>query len=260
MLSAERLEWILERIEEEGTVEVKTLSEALEVSVVTIRRDLDKLTNLGKVFRTHGGASLWRPSTQEERYTEKAIANHESKTDIAKEAVSLLQNGMSIILDAGTTTMEVARQIVAKRMKGVRVLTNDLVIAYYLFTIPDVEVIMIGGNVTRDVGSTEGMFATDLLKQVHCDRAFIGTSGMSLDYLLYTPTEEKVALKRQMMASADQSVLLLDKSKLGRSGLYRFADVDQFDVLVSDIKWSDGDRQGFKKKGVHVMSTKGGME
>ena len=95
------------------------------------------------------------------------------------------------------------------------------------------------------------MFATDLLKQVHCDRAFIGTSGMSLDYLLYTPTEEKVALKRQMMASADQSVLLLDKSKLGRSGLYRFADVDQFDVLVSICE--RGDRQGLRRICIEVQ-------
>lgn len=245
MLSFERLQFILKKLQYQDTVEVKALAEELNVSPITIRRDLDKLMRQGKITRIFGGAaSIVRPSAIELSFSEKEKQSLRVKQEIAYRASQMVEDKMSILLDSGTTTMALARLLTERVFTALRVITNDINIAYFLYTQEHIQTHMLGGEIVSQVGNTQGMFAVEQLKGLHCDIAFIGTSSIGNDLTLYTPTEEKVLLKKEMMGAASTSVLLVDSSKLGAVGSYKIVEVRDFDCCISDISW-DFDQQKF---------------
>lgn len=256
MLPSERQEEILNRLTKYRFASVEDLSSEFNVTPTTIRRDLEKLEESGLVVRSYGGARLKNEHQQEEPYAEKAVASLDSKRAIAGEAMKLVEDGMTVILDAGTTTMEIAKLLAVSGLH-VTAVTNDLPIASLLLSVPGIEVLVLGGKVIPETKSTQGELALQNFSSLNCDIAFIGTSAIQPDGVLYTPTEEKGVLKRKMIEKSGVSVLVTDASKYKKSGLYRVAELSDFDILITDIKWSAREKKNFKDLGIKLIQVKG---
>lgn len=184
MLAAERQAMIVELIRENGSVQVDELARELNVSSMTIRRDLVKLENSNMIERCHGGAV----AKQEVAYEKKQTSNKKSKTTIAGKCVEFVHPGDSVFLDAGTTTCEIAKRICD--IPDVIVVTNDLEIAQVLKN-SNAKVYICGGMLQKETGSLFGRYATEMLKDFRFDVGFFGAASINEDFQVTTPTHEK---------------------------------------------------------------------
>lgn len=248
MLPEERRILILNLLNQKGTVEVDKLAQHLNVSQMTIRRDLDMLTSRGLAFRTHGGAIL--PNTNDEVPLEEKLAtNIEAKKKIGEYAASLINENESIVLDAGTTCLSVAQNI--KTRKNITVITSDIRIVLELYQNPKIKLICTGGLVQPGVGAMVGLFTEKLVESVTVDKAFIGTSTVDDNMYISTPTMEKASLKRKYMKSSNISILLADSGKFGRSSLFRICNLKDFDMIISDSNLDQYFTDEMDKKGIN---------
>ena len=177
MFYQERQKKILEYIQEKPSVSVTELSSVFKVSAVTIRKDLNELSQDGMVERTHGGAISLNKSSYEETEDAKERMNIEKKQEIARKAVKLVEEGSTIILDAGSTTLELARLLAEERIKGVTVITYALNIANIFKQSREYNLVMIGGQFRHGMMSFVGPYAIQMLQSLYADRCFIGING-----------------------------------------------------------------------------------
>lgn len=250
MLPAERRNHILNVLQTKGKIEIEVLAAALDVSPMTIRRDLTLLEEQGRAHRTHGGAVLYDGLLRETPYDTKEISNIEEKHRIGGAASQLVKDGSVIILDAGTTTLEVARSI--KHIKNLTVITNDLKIALELSEGTDTQVYCMGGRVQNSLGTIYGEHAQDFLSNIRVDTCFIATSAIDIDWGLSSPTIEKANLKRLMAKAADQVVLVADHSKFYKKSFARVANVDEIDILITDHVLESNFQNILNEKGIET--------
>lgn len=248
MLPAERRNYIINVIRSKGKVEVDNLAQQLKVSPMTIRRDLALLAEQGFIDRTHGGAVLPSVLSKEEPYQSKETALIEQKQRIGQEAAKLVQDGQVIILDSGTTTLEIAKEI--KNLKDLTVVTNDLKIALELSETTDFQVFCTGGIVQNGVASLMGTHAASFLSGIKADITFLGTSAVDLEWGITTPNLEKATLKQRMMAAADKVVLVTDYRKFGQRAFAQIAKITDIDLLVCDDGLKETTIAQLKKLGV----------
>lgn len=227
----DRLDLILEYLKQHNLVTVEELVQALSVSAATIRRDLIKLDKTGVISRTHGGVTLNRFIPVQPTTLEKNQRNLREKRAIAKVAARIIEPGNTILLDAGTTMLELARELTHIPL---RVVTTDLHIALFLSEFKQIEVIIIGGRIDDSSQSCIGEHGRVLLRSIYPDIAFISCNSWSLDKGITTPTEEKAGLKRDLMMNATRSVMLADSSKYGKWSLFRVAQIDEFTDIITD--------------------------
>lgn len=250
MLPAERRNHILNELQTKGKIEIEILAAELNVSPMTIRRDLALLEEQGLAHRTHGGAVLFDGLLRETPYDTKEISNMEEKRRIGGAASQLVKDGSVIILDAGTTTLEVARSI--KHIKNLTVITNDLKIALELSDGTETKVYCMGGQVQNGLGTIYGEHAQEFLSNIRTDTCFIAASSFDVNWGLSSPTIEKANLKRLMMKAADQVVLVIDHSKFYKKSFARIANVDELDILITDQVLEDSFQNILKEKGVQT--------
>lgn len=232
MLPVERRIEITNYLKEHGRVVVEELAEKLQVSTMTIRRDLQILEEEGFVTRTYGGAVLKEQLIKEVPYKEKATSNIEAKIKIANYAASLVEEGYTIILDSGTTNMEIAKQLV--NIKDIKVITNDVMIAAFLYPYENIKVYCCGGVIQRNTGTLMGSYAKDFFQDIFADIIFIGASAVDIEYGITTPNIEKAKLKQTMLKAADKRVLVTDSSKFGRKSFAKVCSIDSLDLIISD--------------------------
>ncbi len=222
---------LLAILERERTAEVARLSQELNTSRITIRRDLRELERQGLLRVTRGGAVLNQGATYEPGYFAKTGQAREEKQRIAKTAVQLVTPGDTVLLDAGTTTAALARELV--HVKDLTVVSNSLAVANVLAPQRHVRFIMVGG-VFRDVSEAFlGPVAEDVLRQLRVDRAFIATEAMDPVRGLQVPDDRDAALKRVMVAAARDIIVVADHSKLGLERLHTFAPWSAVQRLVT---------------------------
>lgn len=241
---SERREEIKNILAVDDQAEVKELAEKFDVSAMTIRRDLNKLEDDNLIIRTRGGAIRKNIINDEVPFNTKKIKYKKLKDQISKKAEELIKPNETIFLDAGTTTFSLA-----KRLKCMRatIITNDIFIMLELHKCPSIELICVGGKIQNKVGSILGNEAVEFINSVYVDIGFIGAHSISYKNLnLSTPTLEKVALKNEIISSANKSVLLADNSKLGRKSPYKICQLSKFDVFVSDDEIKDETLQHIK--------------
>lgn len=231
MLPAERRNHVLNELQTKGKIEIEILAAELKVSAMTIRRDLAMLEKQGLAHRTHGGAVLYDGLLGETPYNTKEISNIEEKRRIGKAAAQILKAGSVILLDAGTTTLEVAREI--KYIENLTVITNDLKIALELSEGTQTKVYCMGGQVQNGLGTIYGEHAQTFLSNIRVDTCFIATSSIDIDWGLSSPTLEKANLKSLMIKAADQVVLVADHSKFYKKSFARIAKVDELDIVIT---------------------------
>lgn len=226
-----RLEQILTYLKNHNLVTVDELVAAVDVSPATIRRDLIKLDKQGVIHRTHGGITLNRFIPAQPTTSEKLLRNLAEKQAIAAIAASMVKAGDSVVLDAGTTTLEIARRLAHLPL---RVITADLHIALFFSEFKQIEVTIIGGRIDDSSQSCVGAHGCHLLNNLYPDISFISCNSWSLDKGITTPTEEKAVIKSALVSNAQRRVLVADSSKYGKYSLYSAIDLLNFTAIVTD--------------------------
>jgi DeoR/GlpR family transcriptional regulator of sugar metabolism len=231
MKSNYRLDQIMAVLKSHNLVTVEQLVEAVDASPATIRRDLIKLDEQGVISRSHGGVALKQFIPIQPTTNEKLQRNLKQKQAIAREAAALVSSGDSIVLDAGTTALELARCLVHLPL---RVFTADLHIALFLSEFRQIEVSIVGGRIDGSSQSCVGEHGRNLLRSIHPDVAFMSCNSWSLEKGVTTPTEEKAAIKQDIIANAAHKVLIADSSKYHHHSLFCITPLSAFTHIVSD--------------------------
>ncbi|MEN0617086.1 DeoR/GlpR family DNA-binding transcription regulator [Klebsiella indica] len=226
-----RLEQIMDFLKSHNLVTVDQLVTVTSASPATIRRDLIKLDEEGVISRTHGGVTLNRFIPSQPTTQEKSQRSRQEKHAIASLAATLVNPGDAIVLDAGTTMIELARQITHLPL---RVITSDLHIALFLSEFRQIEVTIIGGRIDDSSQSCIGDHGRRLLQNIWPDLAFVSCNGWDLEKGVTSPTEEKAALKRDLIANARRRILLADSSKYGAWSLFNITHLDSLTDIITD--------------------------
>lgn len=253
LLAEERRRRILKRLAERESVRVQDLAQEFRVSGVTIRGDLDALAALGRIQRSHGGALRRLVATQDAPVAVKATLHHAEKARIGRAALRFVHAGETIILDSGTTTLELAREIRRRALRPLTVVTNALNIAQELSGLPELRVIMLGGMLRHVSQSFVGPLAEQALLSLNADRLFLGVDGLDLSAGLTTPDPLEAHLNAQMIRSAREVVVLADASKFGRRRLSRIAPLACVQAIVTDARPMGGYRRALKASRVEVV-------
>ncbi|SHG26420.1 DeoR/GlpR family DNA-binding transcription regulator [Ornithinibacillus halophilus] len=226
-----RREWILQLLKDNGKVEIDELARELDVSTMTIRRDLDQLEEDGQVIRIHGGAVLPKPLITETPFITKESKRMDQKRAIANKAISYIKDGQTILLDSGTTTLELARLL--KQRENLTIITNDIKIAAELLD-SQLRVIVTGGELQNDVGALFGPQTHQLLKDIHVDLFFLGAHAIDLKAGVTSPTFEKSLVKQLMIQSAENTWLLADSSKIQQKAFSKVCDLKEINGFITD--------------------------
>lgn len=251
MLPAERQKHILEWINGRGKVKTDELAERLSVTPMTIRRDLKTLEEKGLLLRTHGGAVTAQSLGYEIPYEAKIASFPAEKARIAERAASYVEDGQKIILDAGTTTLEIARCLKVRR--NITVVTTDLRIALELSAHSGIEVHCTGGFAQPRVYSLVGPQTVASIESVFVDWAFLGASYVDLDIGVSAPGQGKACVKRAMIEAATRSVLVADHSKFGRRAFARVAPLSRFTTVITDSGVDADLLRRMEREGINVQ-------
>lgn len=252
MKGQSRLDQIMDYLKSHNLVTVDQLVAAISASPATIRRDLIKLDQEGVISRTHGGVTLNRFIPAQPTTLEKMQRNRVEKQAIAQAAASLVKSGDSVVLDAGTTMLELARHLTHLPL---RIITSDLHIALFLSEFRQIEVTIIGGRIDDSSQSCVGDHGRRLLKSIYPDVAFVSCNSWSLDKGITTPTEEKAVLKEDLLGNARRRVLLADSSKYGSWSLFCVTPLQNLTDIITDAHLSEEALEALSKEAFKLTLT-----
>jgi DeoR family fructose operon transcriptional repressor len=250
MFAEERKNKILELILREKKVTVAQLSALFSVTGATIRTDLRDMESTGLLTRAHGGAIERTKTGFEPDSREKEVQNIQAKQRIGLAALDLIEDGDTIVLDTGTTTLELARCL--NRRKNVTVVTNDIVIAQVLEDMQSVNVLFMGGLLRKGFHCTIGVHGRAIMEGLTVDKAFMGANGFSAAKGATTPDVQHAETKKLMIAMSAKTILLCDRTKLGRVSLAQFLPPDRLDVLVTD-GMDEKEREQIERAGIELI-------
>lgn len=246
MLLDERRTRILQIAENQGFVSLQELAAQLGTSESTVRRDLEYLDGIGQIRRTRGGAAYVGESLT--TFDERRHRAASQKQKIAQAAAALVEPGEAVLLDGGTTTLEVARHLMGKSLQ---VVTNSLPIVNLLVNQPQIELMMVGGYLYPKTGVALGPAAVAALARVHVRRLFMSVGGIT-EAGLFNSNALLVETERQMIEAAEEVIVVSDSSKLGHSALAHLCPLDVVDRLVTDSGITPDWRTRIQSAGVEL--------
>lgn len=250
LLPAERLEYIRGMALSEGIVRVADLATKLQVSEVTVRTDLSQLEREGLLKRTYGGAVLAKSRRFERPFAEQQTVSFDEKRRIGAAAVGLIEEGDTIILDVGTTTTEVARQMTTFR--NVVVVTNGLNIAFELEQCPGLTVMVTGGTLRAMQHSLVNPYATLLLSEINADKLFLGCNGVSRQRGITNANLQEAEIKKAMVAAAKSVIVVADSSKVGAISAAHVCPLSEVKTLITDSDADPTELQRLRDVGLNV--------
>jgi DeoR family fructose operon transcriptional repressor len=221
-LKVERLDAIRSHLYANGFSTIQALADAIGASLATVRRDLQILEQEGAIDRVHGGARIAEGSSVELAFQERAKRHLSAKRAIATAAYDLLAPRTAIFLDAGTTVLQLARLIRINPMP-LRIFTNGLTVAQEFLNIPNLEVVLLGGQLRSENASLVGPQAEAMLESIWLDQLFLGASAISPDGAIYSVDSAEASLNRRMLARSAHRFVLADSSKFGTMATYKVA-------------------------------------
>lgn len=251
LLSEPRRRRILDWIQEEGSARVRELAVAFQVSEATIRQDLERLEQEGHITREHGGAFLNSVPTQVGTMTLHHQENMEAKRRIGALAADLVKDGETVILDAGTTTTEIALRLVGR--KNLTVITNALNIAIILGAVPGNAVHLPGGQFKAPTLSLSGDKSVDYFRNIFAGKLFLATAGVALDAGLTYPSFADLQLKEAMIKAASRVYLVADSTKINKSSFTRLGSLEMIHAFVTDAGISEADASAFRARGIEML-------
>jgi DeoR/GlpR family transcriptional regulator of sugar metabolism len=248
MLAETRRRRLLDLISRQGYATLEELVRGLRVSESTIRRDLETLDLAGSIKRTHGGAIYPGEVRSMPAFDDRTATSASQKRAIGQATADLLEDGDTVLLDGGTTTLEVARALVGRRLQ---VVTNSLPIAQLLASSQQTDLILIGGYVYPRTGVALGPLAIATMQSLRVRTAILGAGGIVAEGI-YNSNSLLVETERQMMSCGQEVVIVADHTKFGRLALARLGGLEEIDSVVVDSGLSDEHRVMLEAAGVAV--------
>lgn len=242
---------ILEMLDDEGQLKINQLSEIFNVSDVTIRNDLTQLEEKGLLIRTRGGGIRIQRVGLDYHLEEKARRNLKEKQAIGKKTVELINDNDTIILDSGTTTQEVAKNL--SNINNLTVITNALNIVSQLIQFPNIRVVVLGGNLRNSSLSMIGPIAEINIKNYYCDKLIMGVDSINSLHGISTPTIEEAHLNRFMIECAKEVIVVTDSSKFLRRSFAFIAPITIVNTIVTDCKIPESDYQNLQKANIRTV-------
>ncbi len=246
----DRQKHVLNQLNHAGEVKVQDLKERYDVTEMTIRRDLEKLEQLGLAKRTFGGAIL---ASRDKTFYQRSALMSEEKEQIGKYCVSLVQKNDSIFLDGGTTTLQIARFL--PEDFPITVVTNAINIVQELAE-KKISTIVVGGILVEETKSMVGPIAVETITRLAFDKVFLGTSGIHMEHGFSNSNMYEAEIKRMAIERSRESYVVSDHTKFGEKALFSFASFDQIRKIVTDQMPSFEYRSTLQKAGVDIMSVK----
>lgn len=252
LLVEERRRLIVEQVEREGRATVEELAKRFGTSPVTIRADLEALARNAAVVRSHGGALPAPAHAIDTPLSIKETRRHAQKRRIGQAAAKLVEDGETIILDSGSTTIEIARALRQRKWSELTVITNGLHIALELGAIPAIRVMMLGGLLRASSQSLVGSGAEQMLAQLSADRLFLGVDGIDPEVGVTTPDPQEATLNALMIRVSREVVGVFDSSKFGQRSLSVIAPLSGLRRIFSDTGAPAEHVRALEEAGVQV--------
>ena len=253
MLSQQRQQHIFDLIRARKTVLVTELSEQLQISLSTVRRDLSEMEEQGLIERVHGGAILRKPPQDEDEPPAllRTDQNADAKRRIAQAAAALVCDGETILLTAGSTVDAMIPYLTEKR--NLTVITNVINVAYRLSAYPHITVIVLGGWLRHSEFSLLGHLTQDSIKDLYAHKMFHGTFGLDPDYGLTGMYVQEVETDRVLIEHTAQLIVVADKSKFNHSGQVRIVPTERIHTLITETDAPADKLARLHAFGVHVI-------
>lgn len=248
---AERHKFILDSLKKDGFVKVADMAKALEVTSVTIRKDLKYLEEKKLLYRTHGSASPINPLASDLNVTEKEKMKKNEKKRIALAACALIEENDSIIIGSGSTVYNFAESI--QPIKHLTVVTASLKVSILLNELNNVDVLQLGGTVRKNSVSVVGDYTNRFFEDITCSKLFLGVDGIDLEFGITNSNIDEAQLNKKMMASSLRTIILADSSKFGRRGFGKICNLDQVDVIITDSGISDSMAKLIEETGIELV-------
>jgi DeoR family fructose operon transcriptional repressor len=248
----ERKKQILKILDKKESMEVQEIADELEISAVTIRRDLQQLADEGLLIRTHGGAMKAQPRHPFTAFADKESVAASKKKYIGKLAAALVKPGDTIFMDCGSTVFAMCAWL--KDISPLRIITNSLPVAAEFVDIPGIRVNLAGGEMDGQRKAIHGSKAVAHIRSYHADKAFIGTDGFSIKNGLSAFSETEASISTAMIESAGKTFVLCDSSKIGKESYLRFAPLSMLTALITDKELKGAQAAALKGKGLKVIN------
>lgn len=247
---------ILQILRENSNVSVAELSKRFGVSEVTIRKDLNLLKERNLLVRTRGGAITSDSGAVENEVSLrfKTLAHYREKSAIGRAASALIEEGDTIIIDSGTTALQVARNL--HKFKNLTILTNALNVAQEVLSYKRFNVILLGGSIRNSSESVVGALAELNLKMFNCDKVFMGVDSFNLENGISTPSIEEANINQIMIQRSRKVIAVFDSSKVNKRALAFIAGLDQIDTIVTDEGMEKSMQKRLKSLKVNLITVK----
>jgi len=247
MLKEDRLSFIVNQLKSNQSVKLGQLSEALQVSEDTVRRDIEALAKNGLLTKVRGGAIPHSPNAHS--FQERINVSEHEKAVIAQKALQLIRPGNTILLDGGTTTYALARLLDIP----LTVITNNIPIAALLAGRKDMEVVVTGGRILPDSLVTAGTYAVRLLEQSHVDICFVGVCSLHHEIGVSSIDYFECEMKRAMVNCSDKIVALTGHDKIGTAETYKICAIDMLDTIVTEIDPGNEIFEPYRKRNIDIL-------
>jgi len=247
----DRHQFILEKLKRDGKVNILDLIEEMQVSGVTVRKDLKILEDKNLLFRTRGGGAINDPYAVDRPINEKQFINSEEKQRIARAAVHLIGNTDSIMIGSGTTAYEFAKAIPVS--KNLTIITPALKVGLELSGRTNMDVLLLGGMIRKNSSSVAGSHALRVLEEISCGILFIGVDGIDLDFGVSISNLSEASVNQKMIDSAQTVVILTDSTKFDRRGLGRICSLEQVHYIVTDSGVNQTIVDALEDRGIKVI-------
>lgn len=253
LLAQERKNEIMNLLEREGSVKVSMLVKLFEMSIETVRRDLESLEKDGLLKRVYGGAVLNQNKIYRLNYSNREKKFIDEKKEISKVVVKYIEEGQSIALNNSTTNIEVAREL-KKHFKKLTIITNSLMITSELADAKGFTVILTGGVLNNKEFGFYGEFSENVISNFMVDKAILSVSGVSLvhgitDYLL-----EEVQIEKKLMSIAQEVIILVDSSKIDNVSLVKVSDIHNTNLIITDSNIDPKILKKYLKLGIEIVT------
>lgn len=247
----ERYKEIADMVQKKKRVLVSELSKKFNVSEVTIRKDLNELEEIGVCRRFHSGAVAAEAGVFDVPVKHKVTVARHLKQRIAREAVQMVTNNITVMIDAGSTAHSIAYYL--KGRKNIRVVTNSLMVGTELADDKGIELILTGGNVRPVSQALVGSVALETMSKIHVDIAFVGTMGISEERGFTSSTIAEAQGKEAMLSAARQKVIVADHTKLEKISFVTFAGINDVDLLITDDEADPKIIKNLRKTGLEII-------
>jgi len=253
LLARERQDIVLEIIGKEGSVKVSKLTKMFDVSIETIRRDLEHMEKDGLLKRVYGGAILKKNTQDLSSFIKRENEFKDEKKEIAKITVRYIQDGQSIAFNGGTTNLEIAKEL-KSYFKNLTIITNSLIIANELCDVEGFTIILTGGILDNKEYSFYGDFAENLLSNFVVDKAFISVSGVSLTRGITDCLMNEVKIQKKLIEISQEAIILSDSNKIDNVSLVKIADIDDVNLIITDSKLDSKILDKYLKNGIEIVN------